>query len=152
LPKPSVSFPEDFITTYTYDNFDSATQTVYTTQTDPNGRITTQWFDQFEQILKSRNALGKDTSFVYAKGLLASITDANGNITSYTYNTLGRLTLTTFPERSTEAYTYKQDGLLDTLRDRNNITFSHVYDPFKRLTNKSWPTNNSLVYTYVGQK
>jgi RHS repeat-associated protein len=151
-PKPSVSFPEDFITTYTYDNYDSVTQTVYTTQTDPNSQMTTQWFDQFGQMVKSRDALGKDTTFVYNKGLLSSITDANGNVTSYTYDNFGRLTLTTFPDGATEAYTYKQDGLLNTLRDRKNVTFSHTYDPFKRLTIKSWPSSGSITNTYVGQK
>lgn len=149
-PKPSVSFPEDFITTYTYDSYDSGTQTIYTTQTDPNGKVKTHWFDQYGQMVKSRDALGKDTSFVYTKGLATSVTDANGNATSYTYNSLKQLTLITFPDNSSEAYTYKQDGLLDTLRDRKNVTFTHTYDAFKHLTNKSWSGGN-IGYTWVGQ-
>jgi YD repeat-containing protein len=121
LPKPSVTFPEDFITTYTYDNYDSGSQSLYTTQTDSNGQITTQWFDQYGQMVKSRDALGKDTSFVYTKGLLSSITDANGNATSYTYSTARRLTKTTFPDGAIEQYTYKNDGLLDKLTDRKGV-------------------------------
>jgi RHS repeat-associated protein len=151
LPKPSVSFPENFITTYTYDNFDTGTQTVYTTQTDPNAQITTQWFDQFGQMVKSRDALGKDTSFVYTKGLLSSITDANGNITSYSYNTARQLTKTTFPDGAIETYTYKTDGLLDVLTDRKGMTFQSYYDPWKRLTAINSPSGGSRTFTYTGQ-
>jgi RHS repeat-associated protein len=151
LPKPSVSFPEDFITTYTYDNYDSVAQSVYTMQTDPNGRITTQWFDQFGQMLKSRDALGKDTNFVYTKGLLQSITDANGNQTSYTYNNVRQLTRTTFPDATTENYTYKNDGLLNTTLERKSVQFQNFYDAFKRLTSTGWE-GGSRNFTYTGQK
>lgn len=151
LPKPYVSFPEDFVTTYTYDNFDSATQTIYTTQTDPNGQITSQWFDQFGQMVKSHDALGKDTSFVYTKGLLSSITDANGNVTSYTYNTIRQLTKTTFADGAFETYTYKTDGLLDKLTDRKGVQFQSYYDAWKRLTATN-SSSGSRSYTYTGQK
>ncbi len=101
--------------------------------------------------VKSRDALAKDTSFVYTKGLLTSITDANGNVTSYTYNNIKRLTQTTFPDGAIETYTYKNDGLLNQTFDRKNVQFQNFYDNFKRLTSTTW-TSGSRTFTYTGQK
>jgi YD repeat-containing protein len=102
-------------------------------------------------MVKSRDALGKDTSFVYTKGLLSSITDANGNITSYTYNNIRQLTKTTFPDAAFETYTYKNDGLLNVLTDRKGVTFQNYYDAWKRLTATN-SSSGSRTFTYSGQK
>src|SRR5262249_18450014 len=53
LPKPSSGSALNFITTYSYDNFDSASGLVFVNVTDPNGRITKQGYDQHRQLVKS---------------------------------------------------------------------------------------------------
>jgi len=76
---------------------------------------------------------------------------ANGNVTSYTYSTIRRLTKTTFPDNTTENYTYKTDGLLDVLTDRKGTTFQSYYDAWKRLTANN-SASGSRTYTFTGQK
>ena len=106
LPKPTGTSTLNFLTTYSYDNYDAGTGLVFTHQTDPNGKITKQGYDQFGQMLRSIDALNQPTVFTYTKGLLTGINDANNNVTSYTYNGLKRLVTTTFPDSTTEIYTY----------------------------------------------
>lgn len=151
LPKPTPSSPLNFITTYTYDNFDAVTGLIFTHQTDPNGKLTKQGFDQFGQLRRSVDALNATTIFGYTKGLLTSITDANNNVTSYTYDDKRRLMRTTFPETTTENYTYSNDNLLTRIIDRWNTTFLYEYDHLKRMTKKTFPGNKTMIYSYTGQ-
>src|SRR5262249_9499102 len=53
LPKPSPSSPLDFSTHFDYDVFDSQTGLLFTQQTDPNGQVTKQGYDQFGHLVKS---------------------------------------------------------------------------------------------------
>lgn len=152
LPKPSSGSTLNFTTTYSHDNYDAATGLVFTHQTDPNGKLTKQGYDQYGQLVKSIDATNNSTNFAYNKGLLSSITDANGNITGYSYNALRRLTTTTFPDATTESYVYYVDGLLNTRTDRKLQTITYSYDRLKRLTNKAYPNSTSVGYTYLGQK
>ncbi len=43
-------------------------------------------------------------------GLLMTLTDANANATSYAYDGFDRLATATYPDASTEAYTYDADA------------------------------------------
>jgi RHS repeat-associated protein len=83
---------------------------------------------------------------------LTSITDANGNATSYGYDSGRRLTITSFPDNAAERYTYTGDGLLNQKSDRNNLTMTVTYDHFKRLATKTYATLPTITYTYQGQK
>jgi len=80
-------------------------------------------------------------------GLLSSITDANGNVTSYTYDSARRLSATTFPDGTNETYQYQFDGLLSS----KNSYFTFTYDNLKRLVAKGYPNLSSIQYTYTGQ-
>jgi RHS repeat-associated protein len=151
LPKPSSGSPLNFVTTYTYDNFDSPTGLVFTNQTDPNSKLTKQGYDAYGQMVRSIDALNKTTIFTYTNGLLTSITDANNNVTSYSYDVTRRLITTTFPSGATETYTYWLDNLLNTKTDRKSQTITYAYDHFKRLVTKTYPNSTSISYSYSGQ-
>ena len=92
LPRPVAGFPEDFIITYTYDNFEvvDGKELLYTTQEDPNGRVTRYYYDEFEQLVRVLDAKGKVTEFEYDKGRLIQVIDANLNTTTYGYDNMGR--------------------------------------------------------------
>lgn len=162
LPRPSLSFPLDFVTSYSYDNYDSGTGFVFTYQTDPNGHVTKQGYDQYGQLLQSIDALNQVTTFTYVKGLLSSITDANQNLTSYQYDVRRRLIKTVFPDGFDEDYTYYYDDLLKTKTDRKNQVISYRYDQLRRLITRCYgalgsgdschSSNPQINYTYVGQK
>ena len=66
------------------------------------------------RLRKSLDAAGGTTLYAYTNDLLTSITDPNGNVTSYQYDALKRLQKTVFPDGATETYTYYADGLLQT--------------------------------------
>jgi RHS repeat-associated protein len=152
LPKPSPSSTLDFTTHYAYDMYDSATQFLAATATDPNGNVTTQKYDAFSRLTRSVDAAGNTTSYGYTRALLSSITDANGYATTYSYDGLGQLTRTTFPDGAYETYAYFGDGLLQSKGDRNHHTTNYAYDHLKRLASKSYSNAASIAYTYQGQK
>ena len=151
LPKPTPTSP-NFVTTYTYDQYDGASGMLFTHRTDVNGKITKQGYDQFGQLKKSTDALNNATTFAYNKGLLQSITDANGNVTGYSYNGLRQLTATNFAEGLAETYTYWEDGQLKSKTDRKNQTINYSYDHINRLLQKSYPNSTSITFGYTGQK
>jgi RHS repeat-associated protein len=141
-----------FTTTYSYDNFDSGTGLVFTHITDPNNKLTKLGYDEHGRLVKSVDAANNTTTYAYTNDLLTSITDANGNPTGYHYDVLKRLDKTTFPDTSTERYTYYADGLLQTKTDRNGQMIGYEYDAFKRLKKKTYPNGTSITYNYTGQK
>ena len=151
LPKPAPTSP-NFVTTYTYDQYDGASGSLFTHRTDVNGKITKQGYDQFGQLKKSIDAPNNATTFAYNEGLLQSITDANGNVTGYSYNGLRQLTATNFAEGLSETYTYWEDGKLKSKTDRKNQTINYSYDHLKRLLQKSYPNSTSITFGYTGQK
>jgi RHS repeat-associated protein len=142
-----------FTTTYSYDNFDSATGLVFTNITDPNGKLTKLGYDEHGRLLKSIDALSNATTYGYTRDLLTSITDANDNATGYHYDPLRRLDKTTFPDGKLETYAYYSDGLLGAKTDRMGQTIMYEYDAFKRLKKKTYPDSaKTITYTYQGQK
>lgn len=152
LPKPTAGSPLNFVTTYTYDQYDASTGLVFTHVTDPNQKVTRLGYDQFGRLVRTVDAATNATVYGYTNDLLTSITDANGNVTGYDYDALKRLETTTFPDNATETYTYYPDGLLHTKADRNGVTVTYTYDHHKRLVTKSYSSGGSVGFTYQGQK
>ncbi|HSE42425.1 MAG TPA: RHS repeat-associated core domain-containing protein [Acidobacteriota bacterium] len=162
LPKPTPGSPLNFVTTYSYDNYDVATGWTYILQTDPNNRQTFQYFDQYGQMVKSVDSLGQPTAFTYTKGILTAITDANNNITTYQYDGARQLVKTIFPDLKEETYTYKSNGFLRSKTDRKGQISTYHYDRQFRLRIKCyqpmWPLDTCwsgdprIDWTYTGQK
>ncbi|MEO8190352.1 MAG: RHS repeat-associated core domain-containing protein [Acidobacteriota bacterium] len=151
LPKPSVGFPMNFTTTYVYDGYDSVTGLVFTSVTDPNGRVTRQGYDPWGRIRKSVNALGNATTYTYVQGVLRSVQDANGNLTTFTYDDLSHVLLRTDrPDGTPHRYVYTADRLLAEDYPPTNWRLS-TYDRLKRLVRLQTP-GTTYSYTYVGQK
>ncbi|MGD0476938.1 MAG: hypothetical protein ABSB29_02085 [Nitrososphaerales archaeon] len=92
------------------------------------------------------------TTYTYdsAKGFLLSQTDPNGHTTSYQYDGLGRLTLTTYPAiggvSSTKQYSYDDMNDVLTVTDENGNVVKQYYDGIGRQTKvERW--NGSSVYS-----
>lgn len=152
LPPPSAESPLPFTMSYSYDNFDSTTGLLFRVATDDNGIVTRQGFDAHDRPVESTNGLGAVTRRTYARDLLASSIDANGNTSSYTEESLKRLASVEFPDLTTERYTYFENGALKTTTDRNNQTITYAYDYAGRLAAKTYPNGGSISYSYIGQK
>jgi RHS repeat-associated protein len=90
-------------------------------------------------------------AYSYGPGGLTAITDANGYVTSYSYDSRRRLTATTWPDGTQETSTYWDDALLRSRTDQRSVTQSYAYDRHKRLQTLQLPAG-AISYEYTGQK
>lgn len=141
---------------------------------DPNGGITRYEYDALDRLIGHTDAAGRLTRYAYdalgrrtrvfnsaiqaapllqqghtANGLVASLTDANGNATNFAYDGFDRLGTTTYPLGSTEAFTYDAAGNVLTRKTRANGTIAFTYDALNRLATKTPPSPAPVVsYRY----
>jgi RHS repeat-associated protein len=122
----------------------------------PNGpdRVTRDVYDAAGHVTQVQDGVGTTsaanelTAAYNPNGTVASLTDANNNVTSYTYDGFDRLITTTYPGGSTDQVTlYDSNGNPKTLVNRAGQTISLSYDALNRVTSKSGavPTAN---YSY----
>jgi RHS repeat-associated protein len=154
LPKPVANSPLNFVTTYAYNNYDSASGLVFTNVTDANGRVTKSGYDALGHLVQTVDAAGNVTTFTYQNNLLKKITDANGNATTYSYDVNRNLSGTSFPDGSSESYVIGVDGLLHSKTDRKGQPFTYSYDNLGRLGSVGFYTSTGAwigqIYTYAG--
>ena len=90
-------------------------------------------------------------------GLVNTVKDANGNLTTSSYDGLDRLSETQFPSKTTpgsssttdlEKYTYDADNNRRTLLTRDSQTITYSYDGLNRMTLKQWPNGQDVYYGY----
>ena len=149
----------------TMDPNGNATLTTYDangnklTDTDANGNVTTYTYNSKNQLIKTTDALGSITTYAYGGGScpncgggngekLTSLADANGNITSYLYDQLGRLVKEADPKGNVANYSYDSKGKLTTKTDANGTTISYSYDGNGRLLKKTYAENTEENYSY----
>ncbi|MFB6709558.1 RHS repeat-associated core domain-containing protein [Streptomyces sp. NPDC056333] len=117
----------------------------YTTTVPAVGERSNTYADVFGQTTKvvEFGPSTYNTTYEYNRsGQLAKITDAKGNITSYTYNWLGERLDTTTPDTGTTTITYDLNGNIATTLDGNRTTtLTYAYDNLNRpLTVKNGST------------
>jgi len=122
------------LTTYTYNAFGQAT--LATQSVGGNGA------SALHQVDYDRRGLVKDTqessadevtSYVYdAFGRAVTATDPNGNITSTTFDRLGRTTKVTGPMFVSSQTSYDAFGRALTVKDANGNAMTYVYDDVAR--------------------
>lgn len=128
-------------------------------------RITKTEYDAGGRVLNVKKAYGTSlqqtyVSYTYsADGKQKSLTDANGNVATMTYDGFDRQTRWNFPDKVTpglvsstdyEAYTYDPAGNRLTLRKRDGNVIGYSYDGLNRMTAKDIPggTAADVSYTY----
>jgi len=148
-----VTDPQGNATAYSYDaNGNRASQT------DANGNSTTYQYNFKGELVSERDSLGNVTTYAYgATGCpscgggtdkLTSISDANGNSTSYQYDSLGRLLSETDPLGNITSYAYDPSGKLIAKTDGNGATTKYAYDSLGRLLKKTYPDASTTTYSY----
>lgn len=80
------------------------------------------------------------------RDLLTGVTDANGNITSVSYDSAGRKIQMTDPDMGAWSYAYDVNGNLTSQTDARNITTSFGYDALDRLTSQSFSDGTPTYY------
>lgn len=82
------------------------------------------------------------------EGNVISVTDHNGNITTYSYDYLNRLKTIIQPENITTVCTYDNHGNLETVTDAELHTTSYVYDDMGRIMSTTSPDTGTVKYVY----
>ncbi|MFZ6028030.1 MAG: RHS repeat-associated core domain-containing protein, partial [Chloroflexota bacterium] len=118
--------------------------------TDGNGNITRYEYDHRQQVTRMIDALNQITEITYLAGskLPASLTDAKGQTTTFTYDSMGRLTGETDPLGKTITYQYDAKGNLTSRTDGAGNTITYTYDALGRLLSKSFPDGTSDLFSY----
>ncbi|MFE9207524.1 DNRLRE domain-containing protein [Micromonospora sp. NPDC007230] len=105
--------------------YDQASGQLLRTQSISGGTVTAQ-------IIRGYDSLGRLTSY----------TDADGNLSTTTYDLLGRVATST-DGKATRTYTYdggsERRGLLTSVNDSQAGVFAGSYDGDGRLKSESWP-------------
>ena len=131
---------------------------------DGPDRITKNTYDAANQLTLMQRAFGTPlqqayVAYTYSQtGKQTSVTDANGNKASLTYDGFDRLKQWNFPDKVTagtvsatdyEAYGYDDDGNRTSLRKRDGQTITYGYDALNRMTLKDVPgTTDDVNYGY----
>jgi len=147
----SVKDPSGNTTTYTYN-----AAGLQTSATDPLGGVTSSQYDSSGNLTQQTDALMNITTYSY---------DANGNrlsqtktrtgpngletlVTGYQYDSLNRLTKTTYPDGSTTQIQYNAIGKQSVTIDQLNRQTSYQYDLMGRLTQTTYPDTTTESSTY----
>lgn len=161
--------PPDFTqprTTYEYDclsrtvkftNPDLTVQTVeylpgIITSTDENGHKIRKYQDACGQTVKVEEFnQGKTYATAYnydVQGNLVKTTDAQGNVTSITYDSLGRKLSMDTPDMGSWSYDYDPNGNLIKQTDAQGQVLEFEYDALNRLIKKYAGAGTLAAYIY----
>ena len=122
-------------------------------------RITRNVYDNGSQLLQVQRAYGTSLQQNYAtytyslNGKQKTVKDANGNLTTYEYDGLDRMSKMLFPIATTgagtssttdyEQYGYDTVGNRTSLRKRDGKVIAYVYDGLNRVRSKTVPVSTS---------
>ena len=132
-------------TAYTYFGLDTIVR-------DPDGGQRSEYRDYLGRIVSVWEWDGTgwlETAYAYnAAGDMTRVTDAHGNITTITYDTLGRKVSMNDPAMGYWTYQYDKNGNLTTQTDAEYQTVAMDYDALNRLTRKRYSTGDPTVAYY----
>ncbi|HEX7641505.1 MAG TPA: hypothetical protein VF472_04755, partial [Burkholderiaceae bacterium] len=105
-----------------------------------------------QNVQSVTDALGRKTTFNYLDTTHTSVTDPNGNTTTYTFDGQGRLTNVAPPAvggvAPTASYTYYPNGEVKTATDGQGNTSAYSYDGNGNLLSRVDPLGDTVTYTY----
>jgi len=111
-------------------------------------RITKYSYDNANRQTKVTSGYGTpaqadEVTRGYTNNDLASVTDANGNITAYGYDGFDRPSTMTYPDGSYEQFGYDANGKITSRRLRDGTAISYVYDGLNRVITKTLPNGEA---------
>ncbi len=86
-------------------------------------------------------------SYSYTNGYVYTVTDPRSLTMTNSWDALGRLTQTSYPDGTSVSRTYNILDLV-TVVDRINATNQYVYDGFRQRTQGIDPRNGTTIYSY----
>ncbi len=124
------------------------------TSTDANGNQKTTVKDAFGRVVEIiEEGINAKTRYGYnARGDLIRVQDAQGNVSTMTYDSLGRKTGMNDPDMGRWTYSYDAAGNLISQTDAKNQTTTFTYDAANRITRKTYASGAFVQYTYDDPK
>ena len=94
--------------------------------------------------------MGHATTFAYTPTYdrLASLTDANGNLTRYSYDPRGNLTAITYADGSVESWMYDATGDPTQWTNRRGNAIGFTYNADGQITRKTYADGSHIDYVY----
>jgi RHS repeat-associated protein len=131
-------------TTWAYSGDPTTPAGGTTTMTVPNGNVTTFQYQNLELLTETRGAgtsSAATTRYTYDPATLglASVTDPNGQVSKYTYDSHGNRLSATDPLNRTITYTYDPFDDLTSVTDPTGVTTTRTYDTNGNLLRTSRP-------------
>ena len=136
--------PSGAVTTRTYDR-DGNERTVTVTRTAGDGSVVTMTtenrYDALSRVVRAADADEFFTLTEYGQvtGKQSVVTDKRGNSTVYEYDGAGNAKKITYPDSTTETFTYDGEGNRLTFTDRADRTTEYAYDELSRLVRTTYP-------------
>jgi RHS repeat-associated protein len=126
--------------------YDEAGNLVY--QKDANKHINRFEYDGVGRPTATIRPLGQRSFTVYEAGNISSITDFNGEVITYKYDQLNRLTAKKFVnENKAFEITYSSSGKPETYKDDRGLT-TYQYNEQNKLLSRIEPDRTKISYTY----
>jgi RHS repeat-associated protein len=146
--------PYEYITIYTYN--DKGQVSAIDGPQPGNGDTISFTYDPVtgDLIAVTRPVVGTIFYSDYdAAGQVGTVTDPNGNSTTYSYDGRGRITaITTEADGTSISYTYTAAGELDSVTAPNGVKYAFSYDEtYGRLNLVEDPLGNYIAYSYNEQ-
>ncbi|CAN7535167.1 RHS repeat-associated core domain-containing protein [Caballeronia sp. LjRoot31] len=153
------------VTDTNYDDLDRVSIVAQRLPAAEGGDRTTETFYYADDTVQAVNrGVGTALAQVYANyvytpnGNLSAATDANGNVTFYTYDSFDRPSRIYYPHPILSGYfnlndylenTYDANGNVTTLRKRNTQQVTQTWDKLNRLVARAYPQGTGNVqFTY----
>jgi YD repeat-containing protein len=129
-----VQYPDAAKAVYTYDVAGALATAQDENHASPNTFYSYNATGAVGKVAQTLDASQISTSYGYdVQGNLGSVTDPNGNVTTYSYDDFGRMMQQTSPVTGTTTYTYDLAGNLLTTTDANGATTTRTYDELSRV-------------------
>jgi YD repeat-containing protein len=110
-------------------------------------------YDKLDHLKILTDPLNHITAYGYTKSEEPNIvTDAESNktsnITKYDYDVLGRLHCATYPDNTTEEFTYDKNSNILSRKNRGGDTIYFGYDALNRMIWKRRPNEPNMTFAY----
>ena len=132
------------------EHFSYDTENRKVTYTDYEGREYGYYYDEYSRTVREEKADGRSLSFYYNDMNLLVTKEENGEVTSYSYDGDGNMCERTYPDSSSEVWTY-ENGLLTSLKDRDGYTVEFFYDKNENLSDLFRGGNHLFHFDYDGK-
>ncbi|WP_164931686.1 RHS repeat protein, partial [Longirhabdus pacifica] len=148
--RPTVTTAADGSTAST--SYNDALRTV--TATDAEGNTFVETYDKYgltermEEVTDSGNLIVTSYTYHPITNQVIQQTDANGNNTSFTYDSLGQLTSVTNEKNEVTSYSYDMGGHLTQIQYPDGNTTQKKYDELGRLMEQKDPKGQVEKFYY----